>query len=84
MTLLPAAPLLQPIRSWVRVADVGCANGMGGIKILASEAGVGERSLRRLLTGEQDEVSLANADRIALAMGSHLTLIYGWDDEVAA
>jgi hypothetical protein len=44
---------------------------------LARRAGVSERAIYRCRSGESKRVELGVADRLILALGSHLSLIYG-------
>jgi hypothetical protein len=49
---------------------------IGELGALARRAGVSERAIRRYRTGESRHIDLDLADRLALALGSHLSLIY--------
>lgn len=67
-----AAPMRELVREWIGSGGTGAE--------LAAASGVSERLLHRLLH-EDSNVSVAAADRIALALGLHLDLIY---EETAA
>lgn len=57
------------------VAYMKCT-GIGGTRI-AAKAGLDEKYVRRILRGEYQQLTLDVADRLAMAMGSHIDIIYG-------
>jgi len=75
---IDARPLTRAINEWLdeeRTSIGTAAMGLHTIIGLARLAHVTERTLRRLLEG-QDQCALNVADRIAIAIGSHLDVIY--------
>jgi hypothetical protein len=77
---LPTAPLVTEIERYLIESEAAGEHSgdLGfGITGLAMRAGMQERSVRRLLIGESLHVRLDLADRLALALGLHLALIYG-------
>jgi hypothetical protein len=76
---LPAAPLAGEIALYLAHPRPGATIGdrdFGKVG-LARRAGVPARSLERLITGESRRVRLDLADKLAVAMGVPLALIYG-------
>jgi len=76
---LPTAPLANAIEAYlIDLEGTGLGSGDAGFGIrgLAARAGMQERSVRRVL-GESRHVRIDLADRLALALGLHLALIYG-------
>jgi transcriptional regulator with XRE-family HTH domain len=51
---------------------------------LARTAGISDRTLRRLRNGEQERIGVDIADRVAVAIGVPLALIYPYEEAVAA
>lgn len=71
--MLDPAPILRVIYLYL---DDG-----GTVRELERVSRVPEKSIRRLMTGESRHVRIDVADRLALAFGLHLDLVY---DEAAA
>ncbi|HEY2570182.1 MAG TPA: helix-turn-helix transcriptional regulator [Solirubrobacteraceae bacterium] len=77
---LPSEPLGEELRRYLAVngnghlrsGDVGF-----GVKGLAELTGVQERSIGRMLTGESAHIRIDLADKLAVAIGVPLALIYG-------
>jgi hypothetical protein len=67
---LDAEPLLVQIGMWVRARP---------LIELAREAGIPERSIRRIMSGESAHVRLDMADKLACAMNQPLGLLYPWE-----
>ncbi|HTE61069.1 MAG TPA: helix-turn-helix transcriptional regulator [Solirubrobacteraceae bacterium] len=66
-TRVPAAPLRPHLRDCVRMTSE---------ESLAERAGVSTRRIGALLRGEQESVSLVVADRLCVAVGLPLSLVY--------
>lgn len=69
---VPAGPLREQLREQVSLGEHAA---------LAADAGVSERLLYRLLHENLEHISVVAADRIAIALGLHLDLLY--DEEAA-
>jgi lambda repressor-like predicted transcriptional regulator len=71
--LLAAAPLADAIEAWVRSQSFGRYEPTG-VKELARRAGVHERTVQRIRGHRFVQVGVA--DRLALAMGLHIAVIW--------
>lgn len=71
---LPCAPLRPLIEREMLRREV---------EALASDAGVTSRLIRRKMR-EDDRISVDAADRLCIALGTHLSVVYGFDDDVEA
>lgn len=78
---LPAAPLHAPLHAWMRAYAVehpsGVNGSLHGIRALARASGVEERLVYNILSGRQERCHYAVADRLLIAVGLSLTLVYG-------
>jgi hypothetical protein len=45
--------------------------------MIAIQSGVSGRTLRRIVNGHQPNIRRDNADRVAIAIGTHITTLYG-------
>jgi hypothetical protein len=78
---IDAAPLARVLRGWVDDEGVNDHygerhDGLHTSVRLARTSGVSARTIGRIRAGETTRVSVIAADRLALAMGTHLDLIY--------
>ena len=78
---IDAGPLVRAIREWLDdERDEGVSNngllGIHTIKGLERRSGVTLRTITRWLAAENPRCSLVAADRVALAIGTHLDLLY--------
>ena len=76
--LIPAEPLIAEIRRYIIAHNA--EHDDSGAQAFARVSGCSVRQVERILNREQSHVGLCLADRIAIALGSHLDLIY--DDEL--
>ena len=81
--MLDPAPLLAEMAHFYR-AQLNNGHPDYSWEALAITAGVPARSLYRLRTGESRHVRVDLADRIAVAIGIPLSLIYPHDDQIEA
>lgn len=71
--LLPIEPIVEAIEEWLAAQP-----DEGAVSLLADRSGVTERRIWAYRNGgnDADSIELHNADRLAMAIGSHLDLIY--------
>lgn len=74
--LLPVEPLVAVLDERIGTTELDIAR-------LARRSGVHEREIWRVRSGEIERVSLRVADSLVTALGLHLSLVYGVDDEEA-
>jgi hypothetical protein len=67
---LEREPLLAEIAAW---------RAQHSMMALAQRAGVPDRSIRRIVSGESAHVRLDLADKLAMAMDQPLGLMYPWE-----
>lgn len=72
-----------PVEPLARLLDEKVARGML-ITQLAAEAGTIERRVNAIRNREYKTVRLSTADRLCMAAGTHLSLVYPVEDSVAA
>lgn len=77
MKLAPE-PIVEECNRWLRFST---DEEPRSIRMLADRAGVGERTVRQLLDGETTQPTLDVVDRLAMALGSHLSLLYPYGEE---
>lgn len=79
--MVPIAPLTPFLEQWMNAHADEYRNGVNGhwqgIRGLAAASGVPERMLYSILSGHQVRCHYDVADRLAIAVGLSLTLIYG-------
>lgn len=79
--MLPTAPLIPFLKHWMNVYaethPTGTNGHWQGIQGLATASDVPERRLYNILTGRQVRCHYIVADRLAVAVGLSLTLVYG-------
>lgn len=65
---LPREPLLYLLADWLEDGNT--------ILDLEAASGVSEKTIRRLISGESEGARIDIADKLAMALGSHLSLAY--------
>lgn len=74
---LSPEPILQEVHRWFGYAT---DEDPRSIRMLADRAEVGEKTIRSLLYGDTEHVTLDVADRLAMALGTHLSLLYPYSE----
>lgn len=76
--------VLLPVEPLVAVLDERLGFAEDDVARLARRSGVHERQIHRVRSGEIERVSLHVADSLVAAMGLHLSMVYGVDEEAVA
>jgi hypothetical protein len=76
----PSQPFADAINEWVRCHGTEHTrdDNHNGLEQLAVRAGIPARSLRGYINGERQLITLTNADRLSMALGTSLWVLAPW------
>jgi hypothetical protein len=81
--LLPVAPVLPLLREYHAKHQRLLDTSEFSLRRLSEETGISERAFWRWMSGESRFIRLDLADRLALALGQTLFMIWHWTDELS-